>query len=75
MKISGAGGGIRTHMEQNVPLDFESSASANFATPACFFFITFQNLSQQQRPQDFPIMTFPKMMIFRRDCFSLSASP
>ena len=31
---TGAGGGIRTHMERNVPLDFESSASTNFATPA-----------------------------------------
>ena len=29
-----AGGGTRTHMELYVPLDFESSASANFATPA-----------------------------------------
>ena len=38
---TGAGGGIRTHMEQNAPLDFESSASTNFATPARYFFITF----------------------------------
>ena len=30
---SGAGGGSRTHM-RFPPLDFESSASANFTTPA-----------------------------------------
>jgi hypothetical protein len=30
----GAGGGNRTRMEQ-APLDFESSASTSFTTPAC----------------------------------------
>ena len=31
---TGAGGGIRTHTGLCIPLDFESSASTNFATPA-----------------------------------------